>query len=131
MKLRCLTADDLAEIVPNVKKTLQLLHLNDLKHSSAKLLSRGERRRLSIAEEFVTGPNFVLLDEPVTNLNTKDSALIMNSFRELVNQEKTVVATMHEPTAEIFSLFDYIVLLSKGRVIYTGKLALAFRDYFS
>lgn len=122
MTLRCLTAEDMNVINENVEKTLQLLQLVDRKHVNAKRLSRGERRRLSIAEEFVTGPNFVLLDEPVTNLNAKDSSLIMNSFRELVNQEKTVVATMHEPSTEIFSLFDYVVLLSKGCVIYTGPV---------
>ena len=122
MTLRCLSKEDMSVIDSNVEKTLQLLHLTGLKNVNAKRLSRGERRRLSIAEEFVTGPNFVLLDEPVTNLNAKESALIMNSFRELVNQEKTVVATMHEPSSEIFGLFDYVVLLSKGCVIYTGPV---------
>ena len=120
MRLRCMNKDDMSEIYPNVQKTLALLRLTELRNVSAKLLSRGERRRLSIAEELVTGPNFVLLDEPVTNLNAKESALIMNSFRELVNQEKTVVTTMHEPSAEVFGLCDHLVLLSKGRVIYTG-----------
>lgn len=126
IRLRCLNLDDINEILPNVNKTLTLLRLHDVKHVNAKLLSRGDRRRLSIAEELVTGPNFMLLDEPVTNLNAKESALIMNAFRELVNQEKTVVATMHEPSAEVFSLCDHLVLLSKGRVIYTGIIYYSF-----
>ena len=122
MKLRCIIMDDIEVISENVEKTLKLLDLYRVQFVGAKHLSRGERRRLSIAEEFVTGPNFCLLDEPVTNLNAKDCAIIMNCFRELVNQEKTVVATMHEPSAEVFNLFDYLVLLSKGQVIYSGPV---------
>lgn len=120
MSLRCYMRADLDVVESNVDKTLELLHLVDLQHERAKLLSRGDRRRLSIAEELVQGPSLLLADEPITNLPARDAALIMNCFRDLVNQEKTVIATMHEPSSEVFSLFDSLVLLSKGRLIYMG-----------
>jgi hypothetical protein len=79
-------------------------------------------RRLTIAEELVHGPNLVLIDEPITGLDVKDAAVIMTgTFRELVNQERTVICTMHQPSAEVFALFDTLVLLSKGRLVYMGK----------
>lgn len=121
MKLRCFDESDRNLVESNVEKTLDLLKLNDVQNERAKLLSRGDRRRLSLAEELVHGPTLLLADEPITNLPDRDSALIINCFRELVNKEKTVIATMHEPSAQVFSLFDTLVLLSKGRLIYMGS----------
>ena len=97
----------------------KLSSVADLK---TKALSRGQLRRLTIAEELVHGPNLVLIDEPITGLDVKDAAVIMTgTLRELVNQERTVICTMHQPSAEVFALFDTLVLLSKGRLIYMGK----------
>ena len=130
MKLRCYSSSDLDLVESNVQKTLELLRLLDVQHVPAKLLSKGDRRRLSIAEEAVNGPSILLLDEPITGLASREAALIMNSLRELVNQEKTVIAAMHEPSSEVYTLFDTIVLLSKGRVIYIGAATDAV-DFFS
>jgi ABC-type multidrug transport system ATPase subunit len=121
MRLRCFDKADLALVDSNVQNTLELLHMVEIQHVPAKLLSRGNRRRLSLAEELVHGPSLILADEPITNLEARDCALIVNSFRDLVNNEKTVITTMHEPSAEVFSLFDTLVLLSKGRVIFIGN----------
>lgn len=60
----------------------------------AKNLSKGERRRLSIAEEIVHGPHLLLIDEPTTNLDLHDTSVMMQTFREMVNQDRTVVATL-------------------------------------
>ena len=61
----------------------------------AKHLTPGARKRLSIAEEIVHGPPLLLIDEPLTGLDPKDIAILMNVFREMVNQDRTVVATAH------------------------------------
>jgi ABC-type multidrug transport system ATPase subunit len=88
----------------------------------SKALSAGQSRRLSIAEEIVHGPNLIFLDEPITNLPPKDASVIMTgTLRELVNQERTVICSMHQPSSIVFSLFDTLALLSKGRLIYFGK----------
>jgi ABC-type multidrug transport system ATPase subunit len=68
---------------------------HSLSNKKAKLLTRGELRRLSIAEELVHGPYLLLIDEPTTDLDIRDEAVLMSTFRELVNQDRTVVATMH------------------------------------
>ncbi len=62
----------------------------------SKNLSKGERRRLTLAEELSHGPQTVLLDEPVTELNDKDVAIIISALRELASQNKTVIATLHQ-----------------------------------
>jgi ABC-type multidrug transport system ATPase subunit len=88
----------------------------------SKSLTAGQIRRLSIAEEIVHGPNLILLDEPITNLPPKDASVIVTgTLRELVNQERTVICSMHQPSGVVFALFDTLALLSKGRLIYMGK----------
>jgi ABC-type multidrug transport system ATPase subunit len=61
----------------------------------AKSLTIGERRRLSIAEEIVHGPGLLLIDEPTTFQDIRDEAIMMQTFREMVNQDRTVVAAVH------------------------------------
>jgi ABC-type multidrug transport system ATPase subunit len=76
-----------------------------------KSITRGQLRRLSIAEEIVHGPSLILLDEPITGLESKDAAIIMSAtLRELVNQERTVIASFHQVTSCAHSLFPLSVL---------------------
>lgn len=87
---------------------------------------------MSIAEEIVHGPTLILVDEPITDLEPKDISIIMSgTLRELVNQDRTVVATMHQPSAEVFELFDTLLLLSYGRLIYRGPASKAMEFFTS
>lgn len=61
-----------------------------------KHLSAGDKRRLSIGEEIVHGPSLLLIDEPSTDLDVKDVSTLLMTFREMVNQDKTVVCAMHK-----------------------------------
>jgi ABC-type multidrug transport system ATPase subunit len=113
-----------------LEQTFTLLQLSDLKNTKAKYLTPGEMRRLSIAEEIVVGPLLVLLDEPITGLDAREASIIITqTLREIVNQDRTVVCTMHQPSAAVFEVFDTLVLLSKGRLIYIGPADKAV-DYF-
>jgi hypothetical protein len=91
-------------------------------NKKSKKLTPGELKRLSIAEEMVAGPKLLLMDEPTTGVNIFEVVVLCQTFRELVNQDRTVVASIHQPTAEEFKLFDILLLLSKGRVIYHGPV---------
>ena len=70
-----------------------------------KMLSRGDRRRLSIAEEIVHGPALLLIDEPTTDLDIKDISTMLMTFREMVNQDKTVITTMHKVNCNIDDVY--------------------------
>jgi ATP-binding cassette, subfamily G (WHITE), eye pigment precursor transporter len=94
-----------------------------------KFLNKGEYKRLSIAEEMVHGPKLLLVDEPTTGVSLYETSVLLMTFREMVNADRTVVATMHQPSAEAFRLFDSLMLLSKGRVIYSGRISNA-TDFF-
>lgn len=128
--LRCSTTLGLEVAERNVALTMKLMNLSEVAEKKTKTLSKGGLRRLSIAEELVQGLPLIFVDEPVTDVGTSEAALIMSSLREMVNQQRTVVMTAHLPTAEIFELFDSVVLLSKGCIIFTGAASEAL-SYFS
>jgi len=87
-----------------------------------KYLNKGEYKRLSIAEEMVHGPKLLLMDEPTTGVSLYEASILLLTFREMVNADRTVVASVYQPSAEAFRLFDSLLLLSKGRVIYSGRI---------
>lgn len=121
MQLRSneILSDTTVEI--NVQKTMDLLKLNEVADVHAKKLDPGSYRRLTIAEEVVHGPSLIYVDEPITELEGKDVSTIMTgAFREFVNQDRTVIITVYQPTQQIFELLDTVCLLSKGRLIYMG-----------
>ena len=120
------TGHDLAE---NVKYALASLYLTPLSNRKVKSLTPGERRRLSIAEECVIFPSLLLIDEPCTALGLLDESVLLRAFREMVNNDKTVVCTLHQPSQQAFALFDTMLLLSKGCVVYHGPVDGAV-DYF-
>lgn len=93
-----------------------------IQNKKVKYLNSGEYKRLSIAEEVVHGPKLLLMDEPTTGVSLYESSVLFQTFREMVNADRTVVTTLHNPTAEVFELFDSLLLLSKGRVIYSGRI---------
>eukprot|EP00602_Paraphysomonas_sp_CaronLab_P009688 CAMPEP_0185022730 /NCGR_PEP_ID=MMETSP1103-20130426/5431_1 /TAXON_ID=36769 /ORGANISM="Paraphysomonas bandaiensis, Strain Caron Lab Isolate" /LENGTH=1307 /DNA_ID=CAMNT_0027554945 /DNA_START=376 /DNA_END=4299 /DNA_ORIENTATION=+ len=117
-------------IAENVDRALELVQLQDFVGVKTKELSRGVLRRLSIAEEIVHGPSLVLIDEPITNLDQRETSIIVTGvLRELVNQDRTVVVTMHQPSAAVFEVVDTLLLLSRGRMIYMGRADMA-ASYF-
>lgn len=72
--------------------------LNSVAKCAMKDLGPGDRRRLSIAEEIVHGPSLLLIDEPTTDLDIRDVSTLLMTFREMVNQDKTVICTVHKVT---------------------------------
>lgn len=128
--LRCYNRLGLKVVKENVDKTLEILQLDKVRNSKTKYLLRGERRRLSIGEEIVSGPSILFIDEPTTGLGEVEESLMLRLFREMVNQDKTVVATLHLPSAKAYELFDTVLLLSKGQVIYHGPASDAIK-YFT
>eukprot|EP01038_Epipyxis_sp_PR26KG_P013928 gene13928-18681_t len=116
-------------IEENIKNTIEILHLSEVVDKKSKHLAPGELRRLSIAEEMVNGPQLLLIDEPSTGLSISDQVVLFATFREMVNGDRTVIATIDQPTSQVFNLFDTLLLLSKGRVIYFGSVSGA-ANYF-
>ena len=107
------------EISQRVIKTLKDLGLDsskDLKVGSAinKYISGGQRKRLNIALELIREPAVLFLDEPTSGLSSADTEKVINLLKEQTYKGKLVVVNIHQPSSDVYKLFDRLWLLDKG-----------------
>ncbi|KAG5529505.1 hypothetical protein RHGRI_030036 [Rhododendron griersonianum] len=97
----------------------------------SKGLSGGQKRRVSICIEILTRPKLLFLDEPTSGLDSAASYHVMERIIKLAKQEqRTMVASIHQPSSEVFELFHNLCLLCSGRTVYFGS-TLAANEFFS
>nr|XP_019047681.1 ATP-dependent permease [Kwoniella bestiolae CBS 10118]OCF26611.1 ATP-dependent permease [Kwoniella bestiolae CBS 10118] len=90
--------------------------------SGKRSISGGEKRRVSIACELVTGPSILFLDEPTSGLDSYNAYNVISSLSTLAKQfNRTVIFTIHQPQSNIVNLFDRLLLLAKGQLVYSGE----------
>ncbi|KAH0448806.1 hypothetical protein IEQ34_022606 [Dendrobium chrysotoxum] len=93
-------------------------------------ISGGEKRRVSIAIEILMRPRLLFLDEPTSGLDSASAFFVTQTLRGLSRDGRTVIASIHQPSSEVFELFDQLYLLSGGKTVYFGKASKAF-EFFS
>lgn len=94
-------------------------------------VSGGERKRTSIGVELITDPSLVFLDEPTTGLDSFTATSVMETLGDLARYgNRTVISTIHQPNSDIFEMFDMLLLLARGKVIYLNKADLSV-DFFA
>jgi len=103
-----------------ISEILDLLKLTRTRKFRISKLSGGEKKRLSIAVEMVNNPDFLYLDEPTTGLDSVSCHKCMEILKNMAISGKTIVSTIHQPSALIFDMFDYIYVLSNGMFLYQG-----------
>ncbi|KAK1268810.1 ABC transporter G family member 11 [Acorus gramineus] len=88
---------------------------------AVKGLSGGQKRRVSICMEILTRPKLLFLDEPTSGLDSAASYHVMSRIVGLAKHDgRTVVASIHQPSSEVFELFHNLCLLSYGKTVYFG-----------
>ena len=92
-------------------------------------VSGGERKRAAIAAEMVTDPKILILDEPTTGLDSLNAENVVRALREMADQNKIVVTTIHQPSVDVLKLFDSILILHEGKKVYMGPFG-GIRDFF-
>ena len=116
-----------AEINELVEKTLQNLGLFDRKDLKVgtplkKTISGGQRKRLNIALELIREPSILFIDEPTSGLSSRDSENVMDLLRELTLKGKLIFVVIHQPSSEIYKMFDKMIILDTGGYqIYYGN----------
>lgn len=83
-------------------------------------ISGGERRRLCIAMELMNDPPLLFLDEPTSGLDSASALMVVELLKSQARQGKTVVCVIHQPRASILPLFDQVLLMGSGKVVYHG-----------
>lgn len=77
-------------------------------------ISGGERKRVSIGFELICEPQVVMLDEPTSGLDSFTAFLLILSLKKYSEKGNTVVFTIHQPSSDIWNMFDRIILMVKG-----------------
>ncbi|WVZ24093.1 hypothetical protein V8G54_002637 [Vigna mungo] len=91
-------------------------------------ISGGQKRRVSICIEILTRPRLLFLDEPTSGLDSAASYYVMKriaTFDKRDDVRRTIIASIHQPSTEVFQLFDNLCLLSSGRTVYFGPASAA------
>lgn len=110
-----------------VAKTLHSLGLYEIKdivvgNPLNKKISGGQRKRLNIALELIREPAILFVDEPTSGLSSRDSENVMDLLKELSQKGKLIFVVIHQPSSDIFKMFDKLFLLDTGGLpIYYGN----------
>ncbi|EDS38500.1 pleiotropic drug resistance protein 5 [Culex quinquefasciatus] len=116
-----------SKVSSSVKKTtingiVKLLGLENCTKTQARLLSGGEKKRLSIGQELVSNPRILFFDEPTSGLDSESSYQVISYMKDLAKQGRCVISVIHQPSSELLELFDDIYLVAGGHCLYRGSL---------
>jgi ABC-type multidrug transport system ATPase subunit len=123
----CFSKKSDAEIHQVVIRTLSSLGLEDKKNLKVgsprqNIISGGQRKRLNIALELIREPLILFVDEPTSGLSSRDSENVMDLLLELTQKGKLIFVVIHQPSSEIFKLFNNVLILDDGgRMIFYGN----------
>ncbi len=119
-----LSDQEIEKMVDSKLLDLGLLESKNLKvgNSLDKTISGGQRKRLNIALELIREPSVLFVDEPTSGLSSRDSENIMDLLKELALKGKLVLVVIHQPSSDIFKMFDKLLILDAGGYpIYYGN----------
>ncbi|CAK4186149.1 unnamed protein product [Aphanomyces euteiches] len=106
-----------------VEECLNMLELTSLRDTIVRGSSVEQMKRLTIGVELATAPSVLFLDEPTSGLDARSAKLVMSGIRKIATTGRTVVCTIHQPSAEVFEMFDSLLLLKRGgQAVYFGEL---------
>lgn len=118
-KLRLSRDVSKAELNQIIEEVLDVTGLLERRDIPINQLSGGQRKRVSIAVELITKPSVIFLDEPTSGLDPATEEKIMKLFRQIAESGRTVILTTH--AMENVRLFDKIVVLMRGKLVFYGK----------
>lgn len=123
----CFSDFEEAQVKSTVNKILRDLDIYETRDLTVgsplnKSISGGQRKRLNIALELMREPSVLFVDEPTSGLSSNDSLMVMSLLKEQAKKGKLVIIIIHQPSSDIFKLFDKLWILDKGGYpIYNGN----------
>jgi ABC-type multidrug transport system ATPase subunit/ABC-type multidrug transport system permease subunit len=119
-------------IVDEVLDILELTSIRGYIIGNAQVvgLSPSQLKRVNIGCELVANPAILFLDEPTTGLDSRAAQTVMRVVRRIARSGRSVICTIHQPSAELFYLFDRLVLLaSGGHQVFFGSLGVRCKHF--
>ena len=111
-------------VVEATMSELGLTHIRDSVVGSAlgsvRGISGGERKRVAVGAELVVRPSCLLLDEITSGLDSSTAQSLMSTLKDLARLGHSIAVVIHQPRTAIYNMFDHLLLLSRGNVVYNG-----------
>ncbi|KAJ6014996.1 hypothetical protein N7540_009587 [Penicillium herquei] len=115
-----------SEKLAYVDTVLQMLEMESYSEAVVGVPGKGlnieQRKRLTIAVEMAARPELLFLDEPTSGLDSQTAWSICTLLRKLSDNGQPILCTIHQPSAELFQMFDRLLFLQSGRSLYFGDL---------
>ncbi|KAG1698458.1 hypothetical protein DVH05_015000 [Phytophthora capsici] len=112
-----------AQKMESVDECIELLELGPIADKIIRGSSTEQMKRVTIGVELAAQPSIIFMDEPTSGLDARSAKLIMNGVRKIADSGRTIVCTIHQPSTEVFNLFDSLLLLRRGgRMVFFGQL---------
>jgi cell division transport system ATP-binding protein len=104
-----------ADIGKKVMHILRQMGMESKHHLTPQRLSGGEQQRVALARALVNDPKILLADEPTGNLDEANEGIVLDFFKELHAEGRTIVLVTHNP--ELATFADRVVRLQHGRIV--------------
>jgi len=133
-ELRLPTTLSAADKLARVEETIVKLDLGSCENTVIgnalqRGISGGQAKRVNLALSLIMRPSVIFLDEPTSGLDSHMANEVADCLKSLADEGRTIICTIHSPTAYAFGRFDELLMLKAGKVIYAGALGTA-ADYF-